>query len=324
MLKAGIIGLGVGEQHIEGFERDKLALVTHLCDFDEEKIQYLKDKYPDKVVIEDPSELIENKNLDVISIASFDNFHYEQIIKCIVNGKHIFVEKPMCLTKEQLDDIKLKLPEDLLIASNLILRQTPRFKTLKQKVDNSELGDIYYIEASYDYGRVHKLTRGWRGKLKQYSVMLGGGIHLLDLVLWITKSKIKEVVSLSSDIFSKDLEMENSDFFASLVRLDNGVILKLVSNYASATPHLHQFKVYGTKGSFFHDLNEAYYFQGRDTDCIITQCGHKFPGVAKGDFIPNFIRSILGKEQLLMPKEELFDLMYNSFLIEDNLKNDGK
>ena len=324
MLKAGIIGLGVGEQHIEGFERDKLALVTHLCDFDEEKIQYLKDKYPDKVVIEDPSELIENQNLDVISIASFDNFHYEQIIKCIVNGKHIFVEKPMCLTKEQLDDIKLKLPEDLLIASNLILRQTPRFKTLKQKVDNSELGDIYYIEASYDYGRVHKLTRGWRGKLKQYSVMLGGGIHLLDLVLWITKSKIKEVVSLSSDIFSKDLEMENSDFFASLVRLDNGVILKLVSNYASATPHLHQFKVYGTKGSFFHDLNEAYYFQGRDTDCIITQCGHKFPGVAKGDFIPNFIRSILGKEQLLMPKEELFDLMYNSFLIEDNLKNDGK
>ena len=324
MLKAGIIGLGVGEQHIEGFERDKLALVTHLCDFDEEKIQYLKDKYPDKVVIEDPSELIENQNLDVISIASFDNFHYEQIIKCIVNGKHIFVEKPMCLTKEQLDDIKLKLPEDLLIASNLILRQTPRFKTLKQIVDNSELGDIYYIEASYDYGRVHKLTRGWRGKLKQYSVMLGGGIHLLDLVLWITKSKIKEVVSLSSDIFSKDLEMENSDFFASLVRLDNGVILKLVSNYASATPHLHQFKVYGTKGSFFHDLNEAYYFQGRDTDCIITQCGHKFPGVAKGDFIPNFIRSILGKEQLLMPKEELFDLMYNSFLIEDNLKNDGK
>lgn len=324
MLKAGIIGLGVGEQHIEGFERDKLALVTHLCDFDEEKIQYLKDKYPDKVVIEDPSELIENQNLDVISIASFDNFHYEQIIKCIVNGKHIFVEKPMCLTKEQLDDIKLKLPEDLLIASNLILRQTPRFKTLKQKVDNRELGDIYYIEASYDYGRVHKLTRGWRGKLKQYSVMLGGGIHLLDLVLWITKSKIKEVVSLSSDIFSKDLEMENSDFFASLVRLDNGVILKLVSNYASATPHLHQFKVYGTKGSFFHDLNEAYYFQGRDTDCIITQCGHKFPGVAKGDFIPNFIRSILGKEQLLMPKEELFDLMYNSFLIEDNLKNDGK
>ena len=165
MLKAGIIGLGVGEQHIEGFEKDKLALVTHLCDFDEEKIRYLKDKYPDKVVIEDPNELIENQNLDVISIASFDNFHYEQIIKCIANGKHIFVEKPMCLTKKQLDDIYLKLPEDLLIASNLILRQTPRFKTLKQKVDNRELGDIYYIEASYDYGRVHKLTRGWRGKL---------------------------------------------------------------------------------------------------------------------------------------------------------------
>ena len=42
MLNVGIIGLGVGEKHISGFEQDNLARVTHLCDFDSKKKDYLK------------------------------------------------------------------------------------------------------------------------------------------------------------------------------------------------------------------------------------------------------------------------------------------
>ena len=49
-----------------------------------------------------------------------------------------------------------------------------------------ELGTLYHAEGDYDYGRRHKLTDGWRGAEPAYSVVLGGAIHLVDLLLWLT------------------------------------------------------------------------------------------------------------------------------------------
>ena len=320
MYKVGIIGLGVGEKHIDGFEAG-LAKVTHLCDFNIDKIAYLKKKYPDKIITGLADDILKNKDIDIVSIASFDNFHYQQILEAIKNKKHIFVEKPMCFTIDELNDIKRKIPKEIIISSNLILRQTNRFKELKKNIQRNKLGKIYYIEASYDYGRIHKLLKGWRGEIKDYSVMLGGGIHLLDLALWITGSRVEEVKVMSSTILSKDLIMENPDFFTSIIRLKNGTILKLNANYCSATPHLHQFKVYGTEGSFFHDVNEGRYFSGRDTDCKVSVCVDEFPGTQKGDMIPNFLKSIDGAEKPILSKQKLFELMADSLLIDECINN---
>jgi len=321
LFKVGIIGLGVGEKHIDGFEESGLARVTHLCDFNRDKVLYLKEKYPDKIVTELANDILKNDDIDIVSIASFDDFHYEQILEAVKNRKHIFVEKPLCLTINELNDLKAKIPEDIFISSNLILRQTPRFSELKKNIEMNGLGKIYYIEASYDYGRIHKLLNGWRGEIKNYSVMLGGGIHLLDLALWITSSRVQDVSAMSSKILTNDLIMENPDFFVAIIKLSDGTILKLNANYCSATPHLHQFKVYGTDGSFFHDVNEGRYFTGRDTDCLVSVCTDEFPGAQKGDMIPNFIKSINGTEEPILPKHKLFELMEDSLLIDACVNN---
>ena len=39
--------------------------------------------------------------IDVISIASFDNFHAEQVIHSLNSQKHVFVEKPLCLNRRE-------------------------------------------------------------------------------------------------------------------------------------------------------------------------------------------------------------------------------
>lgn len=317
LYKVGIIGLGVGEKHIAGFESSGLASVTHLCDFNRKKVDYLKENYPDKIVTENADDILKNNNIDIVSVASFDNFHYEQILEAVKYKKHVFVEKPLCLTIDELNDLKEKIPDDIFITSNLILRQTPRFSDLKKNIEKDLLGKIYYIEASYDYGRIHKLLTGWRGEIKNYSVMLGGGIHLLDLALWITGSRIREVSAMSSRVFTANLVMENPDFFVAIIKLADGTILKLNANYCSATPHLHQFKVYGTAGSFFHDVNEGRYFVGRDSECSVSVCADEFPGAQKGDMIPNFVKAIAGTESLILPKAKLFELMEDSLLIDD-------
>ena len=67
-----------------------------------------------------------DSSIDVVTIASWDNYHYEQIIKGLECGKHIFVEKPICLHEYQAKHISniLKDHKNLKITSNLILRNT--------------------------------------------------------------------------------------------------------------------------------------------------------------------------------------------------------
>ena len=79
---------------------------------------------------------------------------------------------------------------------------------MKKLIAEGVFGNIYYIEADYNYGRLKKLTHGWRSKVPNYSVTLGGGIHMLDLVLWITKFK-PEDVKFSQTIFQQKIQTLN-------------------------------------------------------------------------------------------------------------------
>ena len=101
MLNVGIIGLGVGEQHIAGFNQTRNATVTHLCDLDHKKLQKLTSKHGVKHSSVDSNDIIDDPNVDIVSIASYDDYHASQVVRAIDNGKHVFVEKPLCLFLEE-------------------------------------------------------------------------------------------------------------------------------------------------------------------------------------------------------------------------------
>ena len=54
---------------------------------------------------------------------------------------------------------------------------------MRELIAAGELGELFHLEGDYDYGRRHKLTDGWRGRIPYYSVVLGGAIHMVDLLL---------------------------------------------------------------------------------------------------------------------------------------------
>jgi len=174
----GIIGLGVGEKHIKGYQSHQSCEVVALCDFSEEKIRSVKRKYPFLKIVKDADEILLDEGINIVSIASYDNYHYEQIIKAIHNEKHVFVEKPLCLYKKEAVEIRklLQSKPHLKLSSNLILRESPRFKLLKKMIQGGEFGNVFYVEGDYNYGRLHKLTDGWRGKIDFYSIVYGGGV----------------------------------------------------------------------------------------------------------------------------------------------------
>ena len=105
MINVGVIGLGVGEQHIYGYQKSKYANPIKICDVDKTKLAEVANRSGIKNITTDPEQILTDPNIDVVSIASFDQFHAEQVIKALKNGKHVFVEKPLCTSRGELDEI---------------------------------------------------------------------------------------------------------------------------------------------------------------------------------------------------------------------------
>ena len=104
------------------------------------------------------------------------------------------IEKPIALNRADSERL-LRAQQDSgrLITSNLILRQSPRFKELKTWIDDGYFGDIVAIEGDYIHQILWKLTDGWRGKMNFYCVTYGGGIHMIDLMRWLIGQEVIEV-----------------------------------------------------------------------------------------------------------------------------------
>ncbi len=320
-INVGIIGLGVGEKHLETFQNDKRCAVHSICDFDEQKVNLISKKYNIKNISTDANKLISNPEINLISIASFDNYHHKHIINAINNNKHIFVEKPICQNQNELENIFLNLKKNkhIKMSSNLILRKTKRFLELKEHIEQDKLGQIYYVEGDYDYGRLNKITNGWRGKIPYYSVVGGGAIHLIDLLIWLLQKKPKLVFSMANKIVTSNKNFKHNDFVASLLKFNNGLIAKITSNFGSVTPHHHKLCIYGSKGTFIQSHSGSCYIYSRDPKQKLHHLTDNYPGTHKGDMIPSFISSILDGATPEISIQEILDSMSITLHIEQSV-----
>ena len=100
MINAAIIGSGIGLKHLEAINGYKSAKVKIICENNLKKIKQLKKRFPKIVITNKEEDIFKNKKINLVSIASYDQDHFRQIMKCIESKKHIIVEKPFCLTKE--------------------------------------------------------------------------------------------------------------------------------------------------------------------------------------------------------------------------------
>jgi predicted dehydrogenase len=225
-------------------------------------------------------------------------------------GKHVFVEKPLCQTIEQLQEIqriwsshngKLKL------ASNLILRTTPVYQWLKTKLSEGEFGKIYSFDGEYLFGRLHKITEGWRNSVENYSVIEGGGIHLIDLMLWLIEERPQNVFSLGNRISTKGSKFRYNDFVACNLQMSSGLVSRIVANFACVHRHQHVVRLYGTKGTFIYDDMGARVHWTRDEAVSASQINLPTLPRDKGDLIPDFVTAVLNDLDIREQTQAAFD-----------------
>jgi predicted dehydrogenase len=269
-----------------------------VCDIDPAKLAMAAERYPELRRTSDPREILGDPEIDVVSVASYDDAHFEQIRLALENGKHVFAEKPFVLHEREavaLADLLRRRP-DLRLSTNLPLRMSPRFVRVRELIAAGELGELYHLEGDYDYGRRHKLTDGWRGRIPYYSVMLGGGIHMVDLLTWMSGLRIIEVLAAAGNrIATAGTPFEHFDFVTALMRTDAGSLIKVNANLGSVSRHFHAVRVYGKAGTFINGLPDGTLYRPAPPpeEATGTVVDDPYPGAGKGDLIESFVESIL-------------------------------
>lgn len=328
----GVIGLGVGYQHALAIIQTKNAKLVAVCDQSRSKRDEWTSEFPTIPVYSDESSMFEEQLLDVLVVASYDQDHGATVIRALNRGMHVFAEKPLATTSEQYSEIVKILRENprLRLTTNTLLRKSPRFILLKEMIIAGELGEIFHLEGDYLYGRIEKLLDGWRGKDPNYSVTLGGAVHIVDLLLWLTGERPNQVYAigsskgLRSSPLSNAPSFEGDDIRIALLEFPSGMTAKVSASFACVLPHFHRIDVFGSLGTFLHvpiaslgqgiDSSEeawssAAHFHSRDSMTPPKFINLPYPKVPKGVLVANFNEVISGVEQPEVSEQEALDAL---------------
>lgn len=322
-LGVGVIGLGVGEQLAATFAVHPDCRLVALCDLDETRAAAVGARYPGARRHASAEALIDDPAVQIVVVASYDQDHAAQIMRALNAGRHVFSEKPMCTTEVDAGPIRqalIRAPK-LRMSSNTILRMSPRFRALRADIADGRMGRLFYAEADYNYGRLQKLTEGWRGQAPQYSVMVGGGIHMVDLLLWLTGLNVIEVSGYGNAIAGKSAgsRFDRNDLAVALLRFTDGTIAKIAANFGCVFPHFHRLIVYGTEATYENALPDALRYVSRDPARPPDRIADEYPGMGKGDLIPTFVDSVLGRGRAIVEEKDIFMALAVCFAIDRSI-----
>ena len=105
-IKVGIIGAGaIGSVHADNYKNVADAEVIALCDILPDKLEEKAARHGIPLKYTDYKELLANKDIEAVSICVPNNMHAPIAIDALKAGKHVMLEKPMCLNAQLARDV---------------------------------------------------------------------------------------------------------------------------------------------------------------------------------------------------------------------------
>lgn len=268
MLKVGVIGVGsISEMHIRPYIENKEVALVALCDINEKRLAEKGKLYGVSQLYKNYQDLLDNPEIDAISICTWNNTHAEIAIAGLEAGKHVLVEKPLSMTVEEALAVEAAAEKSgKIIQVGFVRRHGDNAKILKEFIDNGDLGEIYYAKASY----LRRLGNpgGWfSDKTKSGGgPLIDLGVHVID-IMWYLMGKPRPV-SVSGNAYYKlgnRSHIDNLSFYKAadydatlndvedltnaLIRFENGASMFVdVSFTLQAKEDETSVKLFGDKG----------------------------------------------------------------------------
>ena len=252
-----IIGCGsIGERHTRVLQKLGIGEII-LCDANVDNLTRVAKKYNIKETYIDYNEAFKS-GINAVVICTPNNLHIPIALKACEENCHIFTEKPLSHTLDDVDRlIKLAEERNLVLMVGYCLRFHPALIFIKKVIDERKIGNI--LSFRFEVGSYLPEWRPGSDYRKNYAVSpsSGGGVildlsHEIDYVQWLG-GKVREVFCYSDTL--SDLEIKTEDTAEILLRFENRAIGEVHMDYVQRAPR-RDYQIIGDKGTILCDYNE--------------------------------------------------------------------
>jgi predicted dehydrogenase len=324
IFKIAVVGAGMwGKTHISMFQAESRATVTWVYDLNPAMATEAQVKFGVKRVAKDVREILDDPALDAVVVASPPSTHVAIALDVLRAGKHLLIEKPMAIKREEVTAIVAEAaahPELVsLEGSCRHSRLNPKFTFIKALIDSGKLGRIYHIHhnhlgqgtfVEYNPNGAWAMDKSYAGggpfvdwgeyDLSFHLGILGDQPQLKDVHAF-TITGLRDLSKLAPVV---DVEMHG----AAYMEFDNGLTYYYERGAGVHGETKNETRLYGTKGGLHFSYTtwepktiEYFHATDKPEKEILTVDMSKHPAHDNMAFVAHFLDCLEGKTQPRMP-----------------------
>jgi UDP-N-acetylglucosamine 3-dehydrogenase len=252
-LKVGVIGCGAIaiRRHLPEYAAEGNVEIVAVSDIVLERAQEAAQKYGAQKVYEDYKELLQNEEIDAVSVCLPNYLHAPVTIAALQAGKHVLVEKPMATSIEEAEEM-IKVAKEhnkkLMVAHNQ--RFVPSHVKAKELIESGSIGKVYSFRTAFG----HPGPEGWSVDgatswfFKKEHAFIGAlgdlGVHKSDVIRYLL-GDIVEVASFVETNAKQGTDVD--DNAVCILKTESGVIGTLAASWAYVTGDDNSTIIYGEK-----------------------------------------------------------------------------
>ncbi len=276
--------------------------------------RYVGEKYSFSYLADNGEQIINDKNINTVFIATRHNLHSEFVIKAIKKNKHIFVEKPLAMNEEELKEIKKFYDNSerkhLMVGFNR--RFSPAVKILKQYLSDEQPKSILIRINSGILPINHWVNDTEIGGGR----IIGEACHFIDLAMFLSGSPI---ISVSAESMQDPNNLNNTVVVN--LKMENGSVAS-INYFSNGNKSLHKefIEVFiGGTVAQIDDFKTLTIFGSKKKK-------YKFKGQDKGhaEELKQFLNSIKEGRNCPIPFEESYLSTLATFKVIESIKNTRK
>ena len=227
----GVVGAGLwGSFHCKTLTGLPNAELVAVCDIDPARAAEMGRQFGPASTYTDFREMVENPEIDAVTVATPDFAHAEILLAAIEAGKHVMSEKPLATTVEEAQKIAAAAArKGVKVMVDFHNRVNPAVHGLREAIRDGDIGKPLHASARLSNTLWVPLDLlSWSAKS---SALWFLGSHALDTLRFVLGAEVKRVQAVRRHGHLASLGIDTADVHISLLEFDNGVVASLENSW---------------------------------------------------------------------------------------------
>ncbi len=278
-IRLGIIGAGKVTtnpgRHIDSVRslKDKNVEITAVADIVPGLAAQTAEDFGIPYGLEDYHKLLAMPEINAVTINTPTFTHKQIALDCIAAGKHLYVEKPITMTSQELMEVLTAARQSdkvFLAGSNGLLQR--QMLLFRQMIQRGQMGEVYLVSVDRASSRSHEYGMDSIPDKKGTGISSHSGSHNVEWALYLlgdpkpVSVQAKGFFKTQSLTLSGQMDRIDDDTCVASVYFDNGSMFLFKALRGAPAKDMYEMKLYGDQMTLSYDVQKCY--KEKSDDCI--------------------------------------------------------